>query len=799
VSLLVCIWAATGATIAPAREIDFNRDIRPLLSDRCFACHGPDAENRQADLRLDDEQAAKQSAIVAGDSEASEVVRRIITHDPDLRMPPADSAKSLSPAEVELLKTWIAQGAAYQPFWAYVPPKRADVPQVASAAWPINWIDNFVLDRLTRESLEPAPDTDRVTLIRRLSFDLTGLPPTPTEVDAFTADNDPLAYERLVDRLLESPHFGERMAMYWLDLVRYADTVGYHGDQDHSISAYRDYVIDAFNRNLPFDRFTREQLAGDLVEGSSTEQKIASGYNRVLQTSHEGGVQPKEYLAIYAADRVRNLSVVWMGATMGCCQCHDHKFDPYTIKDFYSMAAFFADVDEARHFKEANNSLPTSRQPELDLPTADQQQQLDELAAQIREAETAIAQADASAKDSAESEAAAEDTTAGKKALENQLVKLKKQRTEKQSSVRRCMITVALATPRTTRVLPRGNWNDDSGPIVVPAIPEFLGTLNTAGRRATRLDLANWLTTSDGAGLFTARVMANRFWYLCFGNGLAGALDDFGGQGEPPTHPELLDRLAFEFVESGWDTKHMLKLLVMSRAYRQSSVESEELRGRDPLNRLYARQSRFRLPAEMIRDNALAVSGLLVTDYGGDSVRPYQPEGYYRHLNFPERTYKHHEDQRQWRRGVYVHWQRTYLHPMLKAFDAPTREECTAQRPTSNTPLAALVLLNDPSFVEAARVFADRVLSEGGESFDARLDDLYRRALSRKPDDTERALLSNLWNESLDFYRSDPEAANKLIAVGQKPVTAGSDPAELAAWTCVTRAVLNLNESITRN
>ncbi|MCH8150120.1 MAG: DUF1553 domain-containing protein, partial [Planctomycetes bacterium] len=353
------------------------------------------------------------------------------------------------------------------------------------------------------------------------------------------------------------------------------------------------------------------------------------------------------------------------------------------------------------------------------------------------------------------------ENTDATKALDERLAELKKEEASVGASVRRTMITVALETPRITRLLPRGNWLDDSGEILQPAIPEFLGQIDSAGRRATRLDLANWLTSSadDGVGLLTARVMANRFWYLCFGSGLARVLDDFGAQGEPPVYPELLDNLAVEFVESGWDVKHMLKLIVMSRAYRQSSAETPELGARDPLNRFYARQSRFRLPAEMVRDTVLAASGLLVTRHGGASVKPYQPAGYYRHLNFPTRKYTHHTDQRQWRRGVYVHWQRQFLHPQLKAFDAPSREECTAERPRSNTPLAALVLLNDPTFVEAARVLAERALKEGGNSFDARLDFIFRRALSRTPDERERTLLADLLDDGRKQFHGSPQAA----------------------------------------
>ncbi len=666
-------------------SIDFNRDIRPILSDNCFFCHGPDPGHREADLRLDIEAEAKDEAIVAGEPLDSELFLRISSQDEGEQMPPVESGKKLSGDEINRLKLWIEQGAQYAPHWAYVPPRRYAVPKVSDAEWPAHWIDRFVLARLEAEGLAPSPDADRVTLIRRLNFDLTGLPPTPQEVATFVADADPRAYEETVDRLLDSEAYAERMAMYWLDLVRYADTVGYHGDQDHNISPYRDYVIDAFHENLPFDQFTREQLAGDLLKEASIDQKIASGYNRLLQTSHEGGVQPNEYLAIYAADRVRNVSSVWMGGTMGCCQCHDHKYDPYTTKDFYSMVAFFADIDEAEHFTAGSNALPTARPPEMDVLSKRERQRvkdLEERIALLREGDTV---------DMA--------------TREGHVNELQQQLDQFRRGTRRTMITVAIE-PREIRVLPRGNWLDESGPIVQPAIPAFLGQLDLGTRRATRPDLANWLTdVQQGDGGLTARVFANRFWYLLFGTGIANPLDDFGGQGEPPTHPELLDNLAVEFYESGWDVKHMMKLIVMSRAYRQSSSASPELRARDPHNRLYARQSRFRLPAEMVRDNALAISGLLVTDYGGASVNPYQPAGYYRHLNFPERRYQADSDQRQWRRGIYVHWQRQFLHPMLKALDAPSREECTAQRPRSNTPLAALTLLNDPTFVEAARVF----------------------------------------------------------------------------------------------
>jgi hypothetical protein len=778
------VVASRLTAVAGEAPVSFNRDIRPILSDQCFFCHGPDPSHRAADLRLDVEDQAKDYVIVAGQPQLSELINRITSDDSSERMPPVDSGKSLNSDQIELLERWITQGAPYEPYWAYAPPRRHDPPAVSDSAWPRTWIDRFLVARMESEGLKPSQDADRVTLIRRLNFDLTGLPPTPTEVADFVADHQPGAYERLVDRLLASQRFGERMAMYWLDLVRYADTVGYHGDQDHSISPYRDYVIDAFNRNLPFNQFTLEQLAGDLIPEATIDQRVATGYNRLLQTSHEGGVQPKEYLAIYAADRVRNLSSVWLSGTMGCAQCHDHKYDPYTTRDFYSLAAFFADVDEAKHFKLGSNALPTARPPELEVLNRQDRKRLADLEMELAECERL---------------AATSGDQNDERSLAERVESLKEQIESIRKRTRKTMITVAIE-PRTMRMLPRGDWLDDSGDIVGPAIPAFLGSLDVGQRRANRADLARWLTDTElGIGGLTARVMANRFWYLLLGTGIANTLDDFGGQGEPPVHPELLDTLAVEFYESGWDVKHMMKLIVMSRVYQQSSRDTSEARDKDPANRLYARQSRFRLPAEMVRDNALAISGLLVEEIGGASVRPYQPASYYRHLNFPTRRYQHHADQRQWRRGVYMHWQRQFLHPMLKAFDAPSREECTAQRARSNTPLAALTLLNDPSFVEAAHALAARALRENSGNDRQRIAYTFHLAVSRDPDEFELQQLEELLLENRRRYEKDSDAAQQLLSVGLAEVDSELEPTELAAWTNVARAVLNLNETITRN
>jgi hypothetical protein len=868
--LLVC--CAPLATLplsgfAAGSAIDFNRDVRPILSDKCFFCHGFDEHERKADLRLDTAEGAT-AVLEAGDGQQSEFLYRIGTDDEDDLMPPPDSHKSLSPEEIAILEQWLAEGAHYDEPWAYVAPEKTQPTAVSDDAWPANWIDRHVLARLDEEGLSPSPDADPVTLVRRLHFDLIGLPPEPATVGVFLAAfaNDPdSAVSDLVDTLLASPHFGERMAAYWFDLVRFADTVGYHGDQDHNISPYRDYVIAAFNGNLPFDQFTREQLAGDLLPGATLDQKIASGYNRLLQTSHEGGIQAKEYNAIYAADRVRNLSAVWMGATVGCAQCHDHKYDPYSIKDHYALAAFFADIHDTGY---TGNAVPTQRPPEILVLSPEDQQQFDALTREIEalipqktqakvqkleakatrlgkqreqlvqaakgEKENAIAppaappstnDTEQDAPSSADKLAALDARiTANASALQTtasaatraEWRRLLTKRAAIEKRGRKTMITVA-KPPREMRILPRGNWQDDSGEIVQPAVPAFLpqivtdadsrppdeagkGTQPVPPRRATRLDLANWLCDPDqGIGGLTARVMANRFWYLCFGTGISRSLADFGGQGEPPANPALLDALAVEFLDSGWDVKALMRLLVTSRAYRQSSIATPEMLGRDPHNQLVDRQSRYRLPAEMIRDSALAISGLLVRDIGGRSVRPYQPAGYYRHLNFPKRTYDADEGDEQWRRGVYVHWQRMFLHPMMRAMDAPSREECTAERARSNTPTAALTLLNDPTFIEAARVFATRILSEGGESTPERLDFAFREALGRPADPTEQQLLTELHDQSQVDFQGDPEDAAEFLAVGRKQVASQGDTVALASWTTVARAILNLSETITRN
>ena len=852
-----------------AAKIEFNHDIRPILSNNCFFCHGPDPKHREADLRLDifEEATAKRdgrAAIVPGNPAASELIQRITSTDPDAIMPPLESHKKLSESQIELLTRWVEQGAEYQSHWAYAPLVAPAAPEITDAqwkAWPRGTIDRFLLNRLLREQLHPAAEADAVVLCRRLHFDLLGLPPTAAEVhrfvDEYQGDRKEKTYEALVDRLLASPQFGERMAMWWLDLVRYADTVGYHGDQNISVWPFRDYVIRSFNVGKPFDQFTAEQLAGDLLPKRSREQLIASGYNRLGMMTAEGGAQDQEYLAKYSAERVRNLSSVWMGATVGCAECHDHKFDPYTSHDFYGLAAFFADVKEKGFYGGANSTGDWG--PKLLLTTPEQEAQLKRLDDEIAKLKNAI---DAASPEARKSYVAWEKKNRGRgdlpdaekvpKEIRNilrdesgkrpkdfedklyayfldkhqpqlagetkQLQLLNSRRKQLENAVDWTLVTES-TTPRTIRVLARGNWMDETGPIVGPGVPEFLprsrlgATSKSSGIRLSRLDLADWLTSSDNP--LTPRVFANRFWAMLFGSGISKRLDDFGAQGEPPVHPELLDYLAVRFRDGakpgdGWNIKALLKEVVLSSAYRQASTADAKTVEQDPFNRFYARQARFRFPAETVRDRALAASGLLSTKVGGRSVRPYQPAGYYAQLNFPKREYEQDTGENLWRRSLYTHWQRTFLHPALQAFDAPSREECTCERVRSNTPLQSLVLLNDPEFVEAARVLAERSLREArlamnrgadlkGTSTETCLTWLFRFALQRAPANDERALLAELYQKQRRFYERETADAKRLIEIGESPTPTDLDTAELAAWTNVARAILNTHEFVTRD
>ena len=737
-----------------SEPINFNRDVRPILSDNCWSCHGPDKGNRKAKLRLDISDHSKSGVIIPGNALESTMIERILSNDADEVMPPIDHRKKLTVEEKEILTNWINQGAKWEDHWAWISPSRSKDLKTKDA------IDSILEKKLNEKNLNFSETAPRHVLIRRLSYDLRGLPPSTDEVKDFEKGSLDEAIARLSEKFLASQAYGERMAVNWLDLVRYADTNGYHADIEWKVSPYRDYIIDAFNSNKPFDQFTIEQIAGDLLPEASMEQKVAAGYNRLNMKSTEFGIQDAEYLAKYAADRVRTTATTWLGVTVGCAECHDHKFDPFTIKDFYSFAAFFADIKGVGYYPSAQKVGWGETIKVLDKKTR----------IEVSKLETEVK---------------------NKQSEEDQ--KLINQKIEGSKKQSREMLATVSVKPRVTRVLPRGDWMDQTGEIVNPALPTFLSDQKVT----TRKDLAQWIVSRQNP--LTARVYVNRLWKMFFGTGISNVLDDIGSQGEWPSHPELLDWLAIEFMESGWDIKHMVKLIVNSKAYRQSSYENEKLRTIDPENRLIARQSSFRIDAEFIRDNALSVSGLLVNKIGGPSVKPYQPSGYWENLNFPRRTYKADSGQNQYRRGLYTHWQRQFLHPALIAFDAPSREECTANRPRSNTPLAALVMLNDPTQVESARALAQKILANQSLIDDkSKIQAMVMQVLSRQALDDEITALKSLLKKHKTEFSNNPNAAKELVSVGDLNPPENMKPESLAPWISVGRALLNLHETITR-
>lgn len=772
VTQLSILLACTSFTFSRAQgqaTTDFNHEIRPILSNACFKCHGPDEETRHAELRLD----------VRDESlDWSKVVERISSNDPAEVMPPPESGLLLAPTERETLKQWIEAGAPYAAHWAFVPPQKTNPPVVNQTDWPRQAIDHFILARLEQEGLRPSVEANRGTIIRRLSFDLTGLPPTAEEVAEFQADDSANPVESLVDRLLSSPHFGERMAQVWLDLARYADSDGYHDDTSRSMWRYRDYVIESFNRNKSFDQFTVEQLAGDLLPNATVEQKIGSAFHRNGPTSSEGGADAKEYAVRYAVDRVNTTARTWLGVTLECAECHDHKYDPIATREFYQMFAFFNQVPE--------NPLQRDLQvpPIMPAPTREQEEQLAAMSDIVKSLES---EANAAGSDPASREESKQNFEAAKKRLE-----------EFAGSFPQLRVMADVPERRPTFVLVRGDFRS-LGEEVQPGVPAALGTL-PSDMKADRLALARWVTSRNNP--LTARVMVNRLWQMVFGVGLVKTSGEFGSQGDRPSHPELLDFLAVEFMEGGWDVKHLLRLIVTSATYRQSSNVSAELLERDPENRLLTRGPRFRLPAEFIRDNALAISGLLDRDRppGGPSVKPYQPGDLWREFSYgdsPDKSYVRDKGSELYRRGIYTFWKRSVLHPGLAIFDAPNREVCTAERSRTNTPLQAFLLLNDETYIEAARVFAERVM-KSHSAFDERLCYAFLLAVARPPTEQESKLLQELLDEMLSEFQADEAASTALLAIGDAPRAADLLPAEHAAWTCVANAILNFDQTLTK-
>ncbi len=768
---IVVAMVAVGLVAGAEPAVDFNRDVRPILSDNCFKCHGPDENERKAELRLDRRDSAiGQEVILPGKSSESELIRRITAKDPTHRMPPPSTGKQLSQAQIETLRRWIDEGAVYARHWAFVPPKR---PAGAS-------IDDFIRQRLRAAGLSMSPEASRERLIRRLTLDLTGLPPTLDEIDDFLRDSSPDAYEKLVDRLLNSPRYGERMALDWLDAARFADTHGYHIDSGRDMTRWRDWVINAFNRNMPFDQFTVEQLAGDLLPNATVEQKIASGFNRNHMINFEGGAIPEEYHTAYIVDRVNTTATVWLGLSLACAQCHDHKYDPFTQRDYYRLYAFFHNVPENGLDGAKGNAAPLLR-----FPSPEQQAELDRLSEEIKRWQ------------SAESFPLVAHWAKSQRALVQQ------QRDKLERQVPTSMVMQEMPKPRDTFILIRGAY-DKKGEKVTAGLPEALvePPIST-DRPLNRLDLAHWIVSE--ANPLTARVIVNRYWQMFFGTGLVKTSEDFGTQGEFPSHPELLDWLAVTFRESGWNVKQLVRMIVMSATYRQEShVRPEHLR-HDPENRLLARAPRLRLQAEFIRDQALAVSGLLNGEIGGKSVFPYQPPGLWEELmsradgaNWTAQTYTPSHGKDLYRRTMYTFWKRTCPPPTLATFDAPDREVCTVRRPRTNTPLQALILMNDPTYVEASRQLAERLLRET-DSTPARIQRAFRLCTGRLPSEREASILQQLLDDRRSRYRLDPEAARKLLSVGESPRDETFPVDEVAAWTALANVLLNLDETITRN
>ena len=1029
-ALLAAFFAVSICRAAPGARVDYNHHIKPLLSDRCYACHGPDEKARKAKLRLDQKAdafrlAADGTAIIKpGDSARSELYRRIVSTNPDEKMPPAESHLSLVANEIALLKSWIEQGAEWTKHWSLVPVGRVAIPEVTDVSWPVNGIDRFILARLDQERLKPSPHASKERLLRRVTFDLTGLPPTLGDIDAFLADNLPGAYERVVDRLLSSSAYGERMAADWLDVARYADTHGYQADRNNHLWPWRDWVIAAFNRNVPFDDLILWQIAGDLLPGATREQKLATAFNRLHRQTNEGGSVEEEFRSEYVADRVHTAAGAFLGLTMECARCHDHKYDPISQKEYYQLFAFFNSTDESGLYSHFTDAIPS---PTL-LLYKDSAQELKHrgLNQAISEKERALAnrRAEATAEFSkwvsglehvpkpqgllghyafditegnkspnalgtnypaqlneapqlidgrnakslrfngensvtinkvadfkrvdpfsftfwmkipeeldeivvlhhqqagsdagyhgyqfvlekghasfalihfwpgnaikvrtaaklplnewlhcgitydGSSRAAgirlhlngqsvevevlrdnlfkdiangqpltlgarfrgrgfkdgwiddlkiygralttvevrqdwdpAADAKAQVTALRDlylatvdepslrlaaELRKLRQEENALINAVPEIMVMGDRAEPRRTFVLKRGLY-DSPGESVTPGTPANILAMDDALPR-NRWGLGRWLI--DERNPLTARVIVNRSWQMFFGKGIVESSDNLGSQGTLPSHPELLDYLARRFIDSGWNLKALQKLIVTSATYRQASEASPELRERDPDNRLLARGPRNRLGAEMLRDQALAVSGLLVRRVGGPSVRPYQPEGIWEEKSA---SWKYEPDKGQglYRRSLYTYWKRTVPPPSMIAFDASERNNCTVNRQNTSTPLQPLVLLNDPQFVEAARKLAERALKEGGSTVDDRAVFMFRAVLGRVAADNELLVLKRLFEEQLELFASDHGHTKEFLSIGESRVP--SETPELAALASVALAVLNHDEAV---
>jgi len=964
--MLRCAFLILLGPLCAAQTIEFNRDVRPILSDRCYTCHGPDSASRKSPLRLDQPDSAH--------AKLSEIVRRITSTDNAVRMPPAYMGRDrLSDAEISILRGWIEQGAAYQQHWSLIPPRKAEPPASADPAWSTA-VDRFILARLEHEGLHHALEADRATLLRRVTLDLTGLPPTPAETDAFVADHSAQAYEKVVDRVLASPRYAERMAFRWMEAARYADTNGYQSDGVRDMYRWRDWVIDAFRTNMPFDQFTIEQIAGDLLPNATASQRVATGFHRNHRTSAEGGIVDEEFRVEYVADRAETTSTVWLGLTLGCARCHDHKYDPFTQKEFYQLFAFFNQTPDRGFVYNFGNEPPY-----VQAPLPDQKAKLDDYDARIAAARARLQSLEPKIRDcgdpswtphdglavrypesarfdgkSFRTETAgfpkldyrdaftfsaritpealsggilsiAEDDIEGKghslllidgklrlhatfrysdlslrvetadplplhqsqqvlvtydgqmraagvhmyldgrerplhvlfdygiwpidnvkdplrigaggglrftgeigdvriyrRALSAEeaaaiaapgparsrlcfldrkppaayaearsaLHAIEDERAKFSASIPTVMVMQDMPQRRDTFILKRGAY-DAPGDRVEARTPAALPPFRPDWP-ANRLGLAKWLV--DRGNPLTARVTVNRFWQMFFGTGLVKTVEDFGSQGEWPVYTELLDWLAVDFMDSGWNVKAILKTMVMSAAYRQSSHLDSALAERDPDNRLYARGPRFRLSPEMIRDQALAVSGLLVEKVGGPSVKPYQPPGLWQEL-FGGKGYQADHGDSLYRRSLYTYWRRTVAPPNMMIFDSPSREVCVVRENRTNTPLQALNLMNDTIYLEASRKLAELMIREGRA---APVEWGVRLVLARAPRGVELETLAASEKRFEDYYRAHPADAEKYLNQGESPGDPNIDAAQLAAYTALANLLLNMDEAVTK-
>ena len=849
--LFAVLWCLANQN-ANAQVLEFDRDVRPILSEHCFACHGPDASKLKAGLRMDRKESvfsqleSGATAVVIGLPNDSEMIRRIGSHDPEQVMPPPEEGKALTTIKIETLRRWVQEGAPWTNHWSFEMVKAPVVPRENLAAGTVsNPIDAFVLSKLQSQGLSQSPKETKEKLLRRVSLDLTGIPPSLHDVKEFLNDDSHTAFETVVDRLLNSIHFGERMAMPWLDLARYGDTSGYHNDSLRDMWLWREWVINAFNSNKPFDQFTIEQLAGDLVPEASIQQKVASGFHRNVMTSDEGGLIDAEYRNLYVVDRIATTGVTWLGMTVACAQCHDHKYDPITQADFYKLYAFFNNVpengkdgvrdrnpmpylriiseseeeqlalhernliDANRKLSELTKELPEKQQvwerefvsgkSQTELPSASSNLPLDEKGGSVEYKEivglAAIPAADRSQKQKEQLEKYFRQTQVPDFAvLQKSVDDLKKIKEDYERTLPNTMVMSEMEKPRDTFIKVRGNYDQD-GTKVESAVPAFLPQIAKPvdDKPLNRLSLAKWLVAPEHP--LTARVTVNRWWAMLFGTGIVKTLNDFGAQGERPSHPELLDWLATDLMRD-WNTKRVLKQIVLSATYQQSSQVSATLLARDQENRLLARGPRQRLDAEILRDNALAIGGILNPTIGGKSIKPSQPEGTWEINEMSGYKYEKSQGADLYRRGLYVYWRRSTVYPSFVTLDAPTREFCVSQRAKTSTPLQSLVLMNDPVFVEAARAFAQRILAEPNLDDTARVVFAWRLALTRSPNAAERSILTRMLEQQQTTYRNDMEAAMRLVAIGDLPKPANLDDRELAAWTAFSNVILNLNETI---